>query len=595
MLAMGAIIAIGAATGTLTAWAFFSDPSSSQTNSFTAATIAAPTGLSAVMTSTSTANLSWTAAPTLTGYALSSQPSGGITGCSATPSAATSSCALTGLTPGTSYTWSLVAMYDNWSSPSVATPGVVMSSPANGTVYGTDWSGALTGTASTIGAGLSIANVVVSVQQGSGASNCWSGSGNSFTTSCPNWVPASGTTSWSLALPSADLTSSDTYTVIGEATDSAGNVGSSAASFTYNTSAPSSAFTFPLSGGDYSAAAWALRAPIAGTLTGTATSISPSSVSLSIAQSSTGDTWNGTAFTLTSTANTVSPTYSAATGAFSYNFPSTDFPAEGTYSASISGTDQAGNTGTATVNFTYDNSTPVASVPGVSATTTYGTNPVWVNHETVTLTDSPTDPGGSGVASVTYYWCASSVSSCTSSNGTPIGSSSTGPGWSVAWSSLPSDGQYDVVAVATGDNTVVSSASAATLVGVDTTAPTVLAPTVSATVTYGTNPIYVKSETVTLKDPATDAGSGVNSVSYYYCSGSSGSCNASNGTGIGSPTSTGPNYSVTWNTPLPADGPYQIVAVATDNVNNTSTSTATLIDVDTTAPTVSTPIVNGYS
>jgi hypothetical protein len=57
-------------------------------------------------------------------------------------------------------------------------------------------------------------------------------------------------------------------------------------------------------------------------------------------------------------------------------------------------------------------------------------------------------------------------------------------------------------------------------------------------------------------------------VSYYYCSGYSGSCTSANWTLIDTSTSTSP-YSVTW-TGQPLDGAYQVVAVGTDNVDNVS-------------------------
>jgi hypothetical protein len=217
-----------------------------------------------------------------------------------------------------------------------------------------------------------------------------------------------------------------------------------------------------------------------------------------------------------------------------------------------------------------------------------------VDGETVNLTDSPTDSGGSGVASVAYYYCPTSAGSCTSSTPwTSIGSSSTGSSWSVAWSTLPADGTYNVVAVATDETSNVSSPSTATEVGVDTTGPLVSAPQVAATVSYGSNPTYVSNEDVALTDPSvSDAGSGVSSVAYYYCAGSSGSCST---TLIGSSSTSAGSYPVTWGAPLPADGPYRIEAVATDNVTNATTSTSTLVTVDATPPTVSTPSVNGIS
>jgi hypothetical protein len=245
---------------------------------------------------------------------------------------------------------------------------------------------------------------------------------------------------------------------------------------------------------------------------------------------------------------------------------------------------------------TVDATIPTASAPTVAASLTYGTSPIWVDSETLTLTNSPTDVGGGGVASVTYYDCPSSAGSC--SSGTPwsqIGSSSTGPNWTVAWNSLPADGTYNVVAVATGENGSVSNPSAATLMGVDTTGPVVAAPHVAAAVTFGSNPVFVNNETVALTDTSVaDAGAGVTSIAYYYCPTSAGSCTAASGTRIGAASTSSP-YSITWGTPLPSAGAYEIVAVATDNVTNTSTSTPTLVTVDTTPPTVSTPSVNGFS
>jgi hypothetical protein len=43
------------------------------------------------------------------------------------------------------------------------------------------------------------------------------------------------------------------------------------------------------------------------------------------------------------------------------------------------------------------------------------------------------------------------------------------------------------------------------------------------------------------------------------------------------------------------NGSYRAVAVVTDNAGNTSTSAATVFAVDTLAPTLSRPTVNGHS
>ncbi|MEV0788881.1 hypothetical protein [Kribbella sp. NPDC050459] len=127
----------------------------------------------------------------------------------------------------------------------------------------------------------------------------------------------------------------------------------------------------------------------------------------------------------------------------------------------------------------------------------------------------------------------------------------------------------------------------------DVTAPTAPAPTASAAVTFGT---FVNGGAVTLTSAATDAHSGVASVAYYYCAGSTGACTSANWTAIGSSTAATNGFPVGSNAPFAADGPYRIVAVATDAAGNLSApSPATQLSVDTTPPSVSRPIVNGHS
>lgn len=591
-------IILGVLAGCASAWAFFSDPSTGQTNTFSAATLQAPTGLRAVMTSATTANLSWTGPvpATLTGYALTSEPSGATGGCSVGPQSGTgTSCTVSALTVGTAYNWTVSTAYDNWRSSLITTPSVSVSYPASGATYGGNWAGTLSGTASSnAGAGSSISGVSVAVENTT-SGQWWNGSG--FTSSSEQFQSASETSSWSLALAGSHLVSGDSYLVVAEAQDSMGNIGSSAAGFSYNTTGASVAFSFPSTGTVYTSGTWGSGAPIAGTVTDTNSIAGASAIALTVTQTSTGETWNGTAFA-NGTNTVTASTYNSTSGAFTYTFASTNFGTQyGSYTVSASVSDELGNSGSGSVGFTYDNSVPIASAPSVSATVTYGTNPVWVNHETVTLTNSPSDPGGSGAASVAYYYCPG-TGSCTSANWASIGSSSAGGSWSVAVSDASlADGTYEIVAVATGDNGNTSAVSSSTPVGVDSMAPTVSAPTVSAATTYLSGGItYVKEEAVTLTDSSvTDSGSGVASVAYYYCAGS-GTCNATTGTNINSSSTASNNYSVTWATPLPADGPYHIVAVATDNVGNASAaSSSTAVTIDTTSPTVPTPGVNGYS
>lgn len=100
--------------------ALFSATPAAQTAAVTAATIAAPTGFTATAASTTTVTLSWTAPAKLTSYTLSQSP-GTLAGCSATPSAATTTCTATGLSAATAYTWTLTTVYNSWlSSPVTA-------------------------------------------------------------------------------------------------------------------------------------------------------------------------------------------------------------------------------------------------------------------------------------------------------------------------------------------------------------------------------------------------------------------------------------------------------------------------------------------
>ncbi len=81
----------------------------------TAGTISLPTTFTATATGASTANLSWSGPATKTGYTLSQTP-GTLAGCSSTPTSGSTGCTATGLSASTSYTWTLNAVYNNWTS-----------------------------------------------------------------------------------------------------------------------------------------------------------------------------------------------------------------------------------------------------------------------------------------------------------------------------------------------------------------------------------------------------------------------------------------------------------------------------------------------
>ena len=168
-------------------------------------------------------------------------------------------------------------------------------------------------------------------------------------------------------------------------------------------------------------------------------------------------------------------------------------------------------------------------------------------------------------------------------------------------SALPGGGPYPVTASYPGDGNLLSSTGTApTGLTVNATPPSASAPGVSGTVHFGTNPYWVNRENVTLTDtPSTNGGSAIASVTYYYCLTSQGSCTNSstaNWTLIGTSTTTG-TWSLTWASgSLPVDGPYYLMATATNTSSLTSgLSSSTEVGIDTTAPNVSQPTVNGIS
>jgi trimeric autotransporter adhesin len=119
---------------------------------------------------------------------------------------------------------------------STTAPNVAVTYPVNSATYGNNWTGTITGTASANG-GLNISSTAVAIDDTT-AGKWWSS--GSFSATTQTFVPATGTTNWTFALAASNLTSGHTYTVIGRATDSLGNVGtSSTVAFTYSAASAS--------------------------------------------------------------------------------------------------------------------------------------------------------------------------------------------------------------------------------------------------------------------------------------------------------------------------------------------------------------------
>jgi hypothetical protein len=228
-----------------------------------------------------------------------------------------------------------------------------------------------------------------------------------------------------------------------------------------------------------------------GTVSGTysaASGTTTTAVKVSIDQGTGPNTcWNGTSNSWASACSSSYVTASFSSGTWSLSLPVGDLNSVNTYYITAEATDSASVTGTSsTVSFTYNAGAPSPGAPVPSATNHSGTNPYWVNAETVGLTDTVTYSGAGTVSSVSYYYCYNN-SSCTSSNGTLIGTATSGslnvPSWSVNWaitsiSPSTADGDYYVVAVATDSLSNVGT-STATQVGIDRTPPSVSNPSVN--------------------------------------------------------------------------------------------------------------------
>ena len=223
---------------------------------------------------------------------------------------------------------------------------------------------------------------------------------------------------------------------------------------------------------------------------------------------------------------------------------------------------------------------PSAVTTFPAAASLYGTAS-WAAGCAGAICGSATDNSGAGIQKVELtirqgagnYWNGSAFSSA--SPVFVLASGTTSWSYSFPAASFPADGSYTVQARPT-DNLNGVGAFASTTFTIDQTPPSAFslsAPTAGQAIRNG-QAVSVPGGT------PTDA-NGVAAVAFKACAGA-GACTFDAATvSIGS--STVSPYSTTWSS-QPADGPYKVVARATDSAGNTTDSPAVTVTVDNTAP-----------
>ncbi len=260
------------------------------------------------------------------------------------------------------------------------------------------------------------------------------------------------------------------------ATDVAGNTDGNPASFswTIDTVAPSSTASFPAASGSYTAAEWdagCTPAGLCGTYSDSGSGVVDVEVSI---RRGSGNYWNGSGF---ASASEVWNDATFAAGDWTYDFDSSDFPADGSYTVRLRARDDAGNIeGASTRTFTYDATLPASTTSFPASAGQYNASGWAAGCAPDGLCGTYSD-ATSGVAEVEVsirrgsgnYWDGSGFSS-----GTEVWNDATlaAGNWTYAFasSSFPADGSYTVRVRATDVAGNIETPSSRTFT-YDTTAP----------------------------------------------------------------------------------------------------------------------------
>ena len=222
--------------------------------------------------------------------------------------------------------------------------------------------------------------------------------------------------------------------------------------------------------------------------------------------------------------------------------------ADGSHTLKARATDAAGNTDASEVTFTWlvDATAPTGSITSPANGADVG--------GTIVLASNSADAGGSGVATVVFQRSPASAGSWTSQ--------------AASWdTTAQADGDYDLRVVTT-DNAGNAFTSAVITVTVDNTDPTLLV--------VAPNPVNLATaDPATVSATATDDGSGIANVRFDQCAEDSPACVSDSWVLLG--VDTGAPYEASW--PIPSDGPRLLRVRATDNAGKQKTELV-LITVD---------------
>lgn len=454
---------------------------------------------------------------------------------------------------------------NTWSSATFGTAQVTY--PVDNVTYGAAWAGSVSGVAAAA-SGKILTGVAVTIQDVTDGT-FWTGT-DWITDPSPAPLPkvaATGTVSWSYALPASRLQSGDDYSVFATVTDSASvPFNSPTVGWTFDSTVPTVALTSPVSGSTYGMS-WA------GSLTGTAGTVSAnvtlSGVSLAIKDTTTNRWWNGTTFS----ALTLTRVNAFGTSQWTYPLALSALTDGHAYSVAATVADTAGNTATTpSATFSIVTTSPTVMVAYPVNGQRYGPN--W----TGTISGTATDPT-LALTSVTLrikdtttstYWNGSAW------QGPAVSVTALGSGtWTypLPVSRLTDQHAYSVVASATdtGGNVGTSSTTAFTVDLVANLAVAIAYP-VSSSV-YGTN--WAGVVTGTAADPSGDLAL----VSLEIKDTTTGTWwNGS--TWQGTATTRPATGTTAWTYALAAAAltsghTYSITATATDSVGNSGVTTAT--------------------